>query len=134
MVRETPPLRMTQATQLVLRAMLAEPTREAYGAELGRAVGLPSGTITPIVARLENAGILTSRVEDVDPARVGRPRRKYYSFTADGAERARHELARVYRSPTAVDGAGRTVWPGPAGGPRERPGTVRGLRIRVGGT
>jgi DNA-binding MarR family transcriptional regulator len=88
-------LRMTQATQLVLRALLVEPGREAYGAEIGRAAGLPSGTITPIVARLENAGILTHRIEDIDPGLIGRPRRKYYSFTSGGAERARYALARV---------------------------------------
>jgi PadR family transcriptional regulator, regulatory protein PadR len=103
---------MTQATQLVLRAMLLEPTREAYGAEIGRAAGLPSGTVTPIVARLENAGILLSRSEEVDPVEVGRPRRKYYSFTPDGAEKARDALARAYTAPTP---AGR-LRPGLAGG------------------
>ena len=34
-------------------------------------------------------------MEGVDPAQAGRPRRKYYSFTADGAERTRLALARV---------------------------------------
>ena len=51
---------------------------------------------TPIVARLENAGILISRIEDIDPVQVGRPRRKYYCFTPDGAEKARHALAQAY--------------------------------------
>jgi PadR family transcriptional regulator, regulatory protein PadR len=110
---EQPPLRMTLATQLVLRAMLVEPTHEAYGAEISRAAGLPSGTITPIVARLENAGILTHRVEDVDPAQAGRPRRKYYSFTPDGAERARDALARTTAAtPSRVS----NLRPGLAGG------------------
>lgn len=92
---ETPPLRMTQATQLVLWVLLAEPTKEAYSGEIGRAAGLPSGTVTPILARLENARILTSRVEDVDPVQAGRPRRKYYTFTPHGIERARQELTRA---------------------------------------
>jgi PadR family transcriptional regulator PadR len=109
---ETPPLRMTQATQLVLRVLLAEPTREAYGGEIGRAAGLPSGTVTPILARLENARILTSRVEEVDPSQAGRPRRKYYAFTPDGAERARDHLARAY-VPSSGAGVHR---PGLAGG------------------
>jgi PadR family transcriptional regulator PadR len=112
---DSPPLRMTQATQQVLRALLAEPTREAYGAEIGRAAGLPSGTVTPILARLENAEILTSRVEDIDPAQAGRPRRKYYAFTPDGAERARDHLARAY-TPTSA-----------AGQARHRPGLAGGL-------
>ena len=113
-VMSTPsPLRMTQATQLVLRVLLAEPTKEAYGGEIGRAAGLPSGTITPILARLENAGILAHRIEDIDPAQAGRPRRKYYAFTPDGAEHARHELARTSTTPTTA----RQWRPGLAGGP-----------------
>lgn len=48
--------RMTLPTQLVLRAMLAEPTREMYGLEICAAAGLPSGTIRPILARLERFG------------------------------------------------------------------------------
>jgi PadR family transcriptional regulator PadR len=110
---DQPPLRMTQATQLVLRAMLVEPTREAYGAEISRAAGLPSGTITPIVARLENAGILTHRVEDINPAQAGRPRRKYYSFTPHGAEIARDALARTTAS---TPGRVATLRPGLTGG------------------
>src|SRR5262249_26741597 len=48
--------RMTLQTQLVLRAMLAEPAAERYGLQLCAETGLPSGTIYPIVARLEQLG------------------------------------------------------------------------------
>ena len=34
--------RMTLPTQLVLRALLAEPTREMYGLQICEAAGLPS--------------------------------------------------------------------------------------------
>jgi PadR family transcriptional regulator PadR len=44
--------RMTLPTQLVLRAMLAEPTQEMYGLQIGQTAELPSGTIHPILARL----------------------------------------------------------------------------------
>lgn len=109
----TPPtLRMTQAMQQVIRALLQEPTRQAYGGEICRAAGLPSGTVTPILARLENAGILESEFEDVDPSDVGRPRRKFYAFTTGGAELARHELARAYRGSASAFAAR----PGLAGG------------------
>ena len=47
--------RMTLQTQLVLRVMLAEPAAEHYGLQLCEETGLPSGTIYPIVARLEQA-------------------------------------------------------------------------------
>ena len=87
---------MTLPTQLVLRALLEDPTREMYGLEACAAAGLPSGTIHPILARLEAAGWLTSRWEDVDPREQGRPRRRYYRLTPDGAELARDALARSH--------------------------------------
>lgn len=87
--------RMTLPTQLVLRALLADPTAEYYGAEIGEAAGLMSGTVHPILARLESIGWVESRWEDVDPRVAGRPARRYYRITAIGAEQARTELARM---------------------------------------
>jgi hypothetical protein len=66
--------RMTIPTQLVLRALLEDPTRELYGVEIGAAAGLPSGTVHPILARLEGLRWLESRWEDIDPGpRAGPP-------------------------------------------------------------
>jgi PadR family transcriptional regulator, regulatory protein PadR len=90
------PPRMTIPTQLVLRALLAEPSKELYGVEIGAAAGLPSGTVHPILARLETVGWLTSRWEEIDPRAHGRPARRYYHLTADGMELARAALARAY--------------------------------------
>ncbi|GAA3135244.1 PadR family transcriptional regulator [Streptosporangium carneum] len=87
--------RMTLPTQLVLRVLLADPTREMYGLEICAASGLASGTIHPILARLEGVGWLRSRFEDIDPHEQGRPRRRYYHLTSDGAEHARAALARA---------------------------------------
>lgn len=84
---------MTLSTQLVLRAMLDAPVGELYGLEICEAAGLPSGTIHPILARLEGHGWLESRWEDIDPHAEARPRRRYYRLTPDGAERARAALA-----------------------------------------
>lgn len=93
--------RMTLQTQLVLRAMLEEPAAEHYGLQLCGETGLPAGTIYPIVARLEHLGWVVSIWED--PAAhvaAGRPRRRYYRLTDDGAEHARDALARAYRPRT----------------------------------
>jgi PadR family transcriptional regulator PadR len=87
---------MTLPTLLVLRAMLAEPAREMYGLEICKAADLPSGTIHPILARLERCGWLESRWEDIEPAEEGRPRRRYYHLSPDGADRARAALDRVH--------------------------------------
>ena len=92
---------MTLSTQLVLRALLAEPTREMYGLEICQAAELPSGTIHPILARLEGYGWLESRWEDIEPTEEGRPRRRYYRLSPTGAERARAALAGVH-TPTPL--------------------------------
>ena len=96
--------RMTIPTQLVLRALLAEPTRELYGLEIGSEAGLPSGTIHPILARLEGVRWVESRWEDVDPRAEGRPARRYYRLTSSGVEHARQALARAYRGKRAIHG------------------------------
>ncbi len=89
--------RMTLPTQLVLRALLADPEHECYGAELGATAGLPSGTIHPILARLEGVGWLESRWEDIDPSTAGRPPRRYYRLTGPGISHAQAGLARAHR-------------------------------------
>jgi PadR family transcriptional regulator PadR len=89
--------RMTIPTQLVLRALLDNPTRELYGLEIGELAELRSGTVHPILARLEGVGWLQSRWEDIDPRAEGRPARRYYRLTADGVRTAQAALARAYR-------------------------------------
>jgi PadR family transcriptional regulator, regulatory protein PadR len=90
-------LKMTIPTQLVLRALLADPQNELYGLEIADAAGLASGTVHPILARLEGLRWVESRWEDIDPRVEGRPQRRCYRVTATGAEQARNALAGVYR-------------------------------------
>ena len=101
--------RKTIPTQLVLRALLADHSQERYGVEIGSAAGLPSGTVHPILARLEGVGWLISRWEEIDPRVEGRPARRYYQLTPDGLELAQAALARAY-SATA-----RPAWLRPLG-------------------
>ncbi|MEH0429216.1 MULTISPECIES: PadR family transcriptional regulator [Streptomyces] len=92
--------RMTLQTQLVLRTLLETPAKARYGLELSDAAGLPTGTIHPILARLENAGWLESFWEDlneIEKTDPPRPRRRYYRFTSGGAESARLALAGAYQ-------------------------------------
>ena len=91
-------MRMTIPTQLVLQVLLEDAAAERYGYELGDAAGLPSGTVHPILARLEGAGWVESRWEDVDATAAGRPARRYYRLTADGVGAAREGLARAHRA------------------------------------
>jgi PadR family transcriptional regulator PadR len=82
-----------------------------YGLQICAAAGLPSGTIHPILARLQGLGWLESRREDAVPQDEGRPRRRYYRLTENGAERARIALA---QATTSVAALGLRPWP--AGG------------------
>jgi PadR family transcriptional regulator PadR len=91
--------RLTLQTELVLRAMLAEPGAQRYGLELRDETGLRSGTIYPIIARLEHAGWLAGSWEDPgEHVAAGRPRRRYYRLTGEGAELAREAIARADQS------------------------------------
>jgi DNA-binding PadR family transcriptional regulator len=96
--------RMTLPTQFVLRALLADPQAELYGVEIGEAAELPSGTVHPILARLEGLRWVQSRWEDIDPKVEGRPARRYYRLTAAGAQAARTALAEAYQSNPARRG------------------------------
>jgi PadR family transcriptional regulator, regulatory protein PadR len=89
-------VRLTIPTRLVLEAFLADPDTEQYGLELARSAGLPTGTVHPILARMEGVGWLDSHWEDVDPSEAGRPARRYYRLTTTGL---REGSARAARSP-----------------------------------
>jgi PadR family transcriptional regulator, regulatory protein PadR len=93
--------RMTIPTRLVLETLLENPDQELYGVEIGELATLRSGTVHPILARLEGVGWLTSRWEDIDPQVEGRPARRYYRLTADGVQAARGALERAHRA-TAI--------------------------------
>lgn len=80
--------RMTAPTRAVLEVFLSDPDAPRYGLEIGAHAVLPSGTVHPILARLEGLGWLDSGWEDIDPSTVGRPRRRFYRMTAAGAEQA----------------------------------------------
>lgn len=87
--------KMSSSVISVLEVFLEAPGSVRYGLELGAATGLGSGTIHPVLARLEGAGWLHSEWEDADPSSVGRPRRRFYRLTAAGVEQAREALAVV---------------------------------------
>ena len=86
-------LRMTTSVLKVVAALLAEAESERYGLQLMQDTGLPSGTLYPILVRLERAGWVASRWEEADPAAEGRPTRRYYRLTGEGAVQARREVA-----------------------------------------
>jgi PadR family transcriptional regulator, regulatory protein PadR len=87
--------RVTYQTLKVLRVFLEDVRAEFSGVELMKATGLASGSAYPILFRLEDAGLLESRWEEVDPSEAGRPRRRFYRITQRGAAFALEALLRV---------------------------------------
>jgi PadR family transcriptional regulator, regulatory protein PadR len=78
--------RVTEPTLRVLRELVSRPGQEWYGLELCKVTGLSSGSLYPILARLQGEGWIASRWEEPERQETEhRPRRRYYSLTADGA-------------------------------------------------
>ena len=104
---------MTGPLERVLGAFLADPVASRYGYDLMKAARLPSGTLYPLLARLEHQRLVVSAWET--PQQAGQRPRKYYRLTGEGIRIARLELAhasaRRHRAPA------RPVRPAP-GSPR----------------
>ena len=86
-------IRLTQPTLKVLRFLLERPREGRSGADMSKATKVGSGTLYPMLARLEAAGWLSSEWESIDPSEAGRPRRRFYKLTAVGQNNARAALA-----------------------------------------
>jgi PadR family transcriptional regulator, regulatory protein PadR len=91
-------VRMSLQTLRVLEAFLENPADQLSGADVQKRSRLASGTLYPILLRLEDAGWFVSRWEAVDPASVGRPRRRLYRLTPGGLRRASEVFASFGRS------------------------------------
>jgi DNA-binding PadR family transcriptional regulator len=92
-----------QARQ-VFAAMLVRPRIWRYGYDLARETGLKSGTLYPLLMRLEARHLLESDWHE-SPER-GRPPRHAYRLTADGRAAARSCIdATPGRAPVSLNPA-----------------------------
>lgn len=98
---------MTAPLQRVLQAFLEDPAAQRYGYDLMKAAGLPSGTLYPMLARLEDHKLVTSAWET--PQAGGERPRRYYQLTGEGIRVARLELAQVAGQPRAPVRLGRAA-------------------------
>lgn len=88
---------LTPQTMKVVQAVINAPG--SSGADIARATKLATGTLYPILMRLEGAGWLSSSWESGSATELGRPRRRFYTVTAEGARAVRQaakELQMVY--------------------------------------
>jgi DNA-binding PadR family transcriptional regulator len=84
--------KLTPQTALVLDVLLDQPGLS--GADIARRSKLKSGTIYPLLLRLEEAGWVRSAWEEGDPRQLGRPRRRFYSVTGVGVAHAKDAASR----------------------------------------
>jgi len=96
--------RLSAQTLKVLGTLMSCPSAELSGAEIGKRTKLASGTLYPILFRLEGVGWLQSRWEAGNPAVLGRPRRRFYRVTAEGEK----NVQEVVRELTPA--MGRLAW------------------------
>jgi PadR family transcriptional regulator PadR len=66
-----------------------------YGFDIMERTGLPSGTVYPILRRLEQAALIQSNWEAGDAQELQRPQRRYYRLTRSG-ERALGKATQRY--------------------------------------
>ena len=85
--------RITGPVLKVLSFFLQAPTESAAGADIRRATKISTGTLYPLLLRLEQFNWLESKWEEVDPSEVGRPRKRLYRITRTGILHAEEELS-----------------------------------------
>jgi DNA-binding MarR family transcriptional regulator len=83
-------VRITGPVLKVLGELVGSSPKEGLsGADIGRSTGLASGTLYPILFRLEKSGWVESEWEEVVPAEAKRPRKRLYRLTGVGEAAAR---------------------------------------------
>ena len=101
-------MKLTYPTTLVLHA-LAQGFR--HGFDILDVTGLPSGTVYPILRRLEHEGLVSADWEDVVIAREEqRPPRRYYEVSPAGHLLLKSALAR-YEVPQSIAARARRLRP-----------------------
>lgn len=83
-------LRISAQTLAVLDSLLEHPGQWRHGYSLSQQTELPSGTLYPILMRLQKLEWLETRWEE--PGNLGRPPRHLYRLTGQGRAWATEEL------------------------------------------
>jgi PadR family transcriptional regulator PadR len=87
--------RISPETRLVLEKFVERPTDWRYGYDLSRETGLKSGTLYPILMRLERHKLLEARWVVTEE---GVPPRHTYRLTPDGLEFAKSRIRAMAES------------------------------------
>lgn len=78
---------LSPSARMVLAALLENAGAWSYGYDLAKITGVKSGTLYPLLIRLEERGLLETEWQP--PAGPGRPPRHTYRLTQAGVEAAK---------------------------------------------
>lgn len=87
-------IRMTTTTKIVIATFIGRPKEELSGADITKLTGIQPGSLYPILRRLDAKGVLSSRWENIEPHKEGRPQKRLYKLTEAGSSWA---IARAKR-------------------------------------
>jgi PadR family transcriptional regulator PadR len=85
-------IKLTHTAALVLKVISGG---ARYGFDIMEKTGLPSGTVYPILRRLEEGALIQSKWENGEAQELQRPQRRYYRLTRSG-ERTLIKAAQRY--------------------------------------
>lgn len=77
----------------ILHYLFQNPGKPSCGADLIKSLNISSGTMYPILLRLEKNNFVESKWEVEDASALGRPRRRLYKITGSGIKAAQNALA-----------------------------------------
>jgi PadR family transcriptional regulator, regulatory protein PadR len=87
--------RLSKQGLVILQMFASRPSHSLAGSDILKETGFPSGTLYPILSRLERAHWLSSEWEQVSPIEVGRPRKRLYQLTALGARKTKEAFSEL---------------------------------------
>lgn len=90
---------MTRSTREILVAFIGHPTQDQHSADICAETGLSSGTVYPVLARLEALHWVDGGWEQPTVHQQGWPRRRYYRLSPYGLAMARGALAGARAEP-----------------------------------
>jgi PadR family transcriptional regulator, regulatory protein PadR len=87
--------RLSHQMLRVMGTFLENPKEGLAGSDIWKKTGILSGTLYPVLMRLERAGWLEGEWEVLDPHDTGRPRKRLYRLTGLGYNKSRSALAEI---------------------------------------
>ena len=92
-------IRLSGPTLRLLKMLIEKPLEGRSGADISKTLNIGSGTLYPLLQRLEHAGWLKSEWEQINPSDAGRPRRRFYKLTGEGQTQAVRALTDLQTAP-----------------------------------